>query len=185
MIFPEYDSIGLSDASITNNTSNNQYLILDTLIPVYKDKKWGAYNKEGTMILSLEWDEFGYNINNVEVDGAKKVVEPILAIERCNGVVVKKEDKYGLVSLSGRELVPVAVEAIYEIPNIEDEDSKYAMLYNGEELNVIERLIAAGLIEEADDGNEEIEDTMTNTTGDTLNEAMTENNILNNNTTIQ
>lgn len=52
------------------------------------------------------------------------------------------------MTLEGKELVQVLVDGIYAIRGIEDEDSKYFMLYNGEELNVIERLIKAGLIEE-------------------------------------
>ena len=160
VIFPEYDSIGLS--SNPRNTSKNKNLILDTLIPVCKDKKWGAFNKQGNLVLNIEYDAFGFDLTSIEIDGIKESVEPILAIERANGVVVKKGDKYGLFSMSGQELVPIAVDAIYAIPDVTDVDSKYFMLYYEDELNVIERLIIAGLIK--DTSNEETNEPTDNNT---------------------
>jgi len=145
VIFPEYDAIGVN-SNITNTSSNNS-LLLDTLIPVYKDNKCGAYDKQGNLILNLEFDSFGYASNSIEINGIKESVEPVLTIERCKGIVVKKGDKYGLISVDGKELVPVAVEGIYAIRG-EEEDEKYFMLYNGEEINLIQRLISAGLLEE-------------------------------------
>lgn len=148
VIYPQYDSIGVNSNS--ENDSKNKKLILDTLIPVCKDKKWGAYDKEGRLILNVEYDGLGYNLNSIEIDGIKEVVEPVLAIKRCNGVIVEKAKKFGLLSIEGKELVRIAVDGIYALNGIEDEDLKYFMLYNNEELNVIERLVKAGLIEEND-----------------------------------
>ncbi len=182
VIFPEYEAIGLNNSSITNE-SKNRKMLLDQLIPVYSGGKWGAYDVNGKMILSLEYDDFGYNLTSIEINGIKESVESLLSIKRCNGVVVKKANKYGLISTSGDSLVPIAVEAIYAITDTESNETKYYMLYNGEEMNVIERLIAAGLLEEEvteednnDDNtitdnnnivdNTETENTITNTTDD-------------------
>ena len=74
----------------------------------------------------------------------KKTIKPVLIIKECNGTVLKKDDKYGLLDIAGKELVPLKVDGIY---TLENEDTNYYMLYNGKELNVIERLIAVGLIE--------------------------------------
>ena len=145
-IYPEYDSIGINNSEFIS-TMNNKYLILDTLIPVYKGEKCGAYNKEGEMIFPLEYDGFGYELNNIEIDGKKNIVKPLLTIERCEGIVVKKNDKYGLIKVNGEELVPIAVDGIYQIEDVENEDEKYFMLYIGKKMNVIERLIIAGKIE--------------------------------------
>lgn len=146
VIFPEYDSIGLD-----KNWGDNKYLILDTLIPVYKNSKWGAFDKTGKLIYKIEYDGFGCNLTTAEIDGVKKVVNPLLSIDRCNGIVVKKLDKYGLLDTNGKELVPIAVTNIYEVQEAENEKSRYFMLYNGEELNVLERLIDAGLIKYEDE----------------------------------
>lgn len=165
IIYPEYDSIGLDSKNVTINTES-QYLILNTLIPVCKSNKWGAYNKEGELVLKVEYDGFGCNITTAEINGSKKAVLPVLTIERCNGVVVKKAEKYGLLDVNGKELVPIAVDSIYQLEGIEDEDKRYFMLYNNQEMNVIERLIVAGLIEknEQQTKNENSNNTTTNTT---------------------
>lgn len=170
IIFPEYDSIGLN-SNTTNNTSNNRKLILDTLIPVSKSGKWGAYNKEGKLVINLEYDDFGFELTSIEVDGIKEHVQPILTIKRANGVVVKKSNKYGLISLNGEELVPVEVDGIYEVRGIEDENLKYHMLYNGEEINLIERLIKAGKIDKTTTGA--VNNTITNTTQNIENNIVT------------
>jgi len=166
IVFPEYDSIGLNN----NITTDSQYLILDTLIPVCKNNKWGAFDKTtGKLVYQLEYDGFGCNITTVEVDEVKKAVSPVLSIERCKGVVVKKENKYGILDLSGKELVPIAVDSIYQIENVEDEDKRYFMVYNKEELNIIERLIKAGILEgtiQEEIKNEETNNTVTNNTID-------------------
>ena len=167
VIYPEYDSIGMNDNSLTNN----RFLLLNELIPVYKDKKWGAFNKNGKMIFNVEYDELGYSSTSIEINGIKEVVQPVLVIERANGVVVRKENQYGLLDMTGKELVRITVKGIYAREE-ENKEKKYFMLYNGEEMNVIERLIAAGKIEENPD-NEENNDTTDDTTNETVNDNQT------------
>lgn len=161
VIYPEYDSIGLNNSSVVDN----RYLLLDQLIPVCKDKKWGAFNVNGNLVLNVEYDELGYNSNSIEIGGVKEVVQPVVVIERTNGVIVKKVDKYGLLDVTGREMVPIAVEGIYAINGINTEE-KYFMLYNGEEINLIRRLIDVGLIKEKveETPSEDLE----NSTGNTI-----------------
>lgn len=145
IIYPEYDKIGIKN----NYIVNDKYLLLDTLIPVCKEEKWGAYDKQGRKVLDFEYDGFGYNSNSVEINGVKKSVQPVLEIERANGIVVEKEEKYGLIEPSGEMLVKVIVDSIYAINGVEDVDSKYYMLYKGNQLNIIEQLIEAGKIEKS------------------------------------
>lgn len=141
IVFPEYDAIGVK------NNNYTQYLILDTIIPVCKNNKWGAFDKNGNLVYKMEYDGFGCDITTVEIEGLKKNVKPVLYIERCKGIVVRKVDSYGLLDINGKELIPIAVSNIYGIEEFGSEDLKYFMLYNGTELNVIERLVKAGLIE--------------------------------------
>ena len=162
IVYPEYDSIGLNTKNQTTNVEN-QYLILDTLIPVCKNNQWGAFNKSGNMVIKIEYDGFGCNLNTIDVNGVKKAVNPVLTIEECNGVVLKKTEKYGIIDINGKELVPIAVDSIYEIENPKNENSKYYMLYNNEELNIIERLTKAGLIEDKNSNENNNNNTSTNT----------------------
>lgn len=173
IIYPEYDSIGIDSKSITTNTES-QYLLVNTLIPVCKGNKWGAFDKEGNLALKVEYDGFGCNATTVEVNGIKRAVLPVLTIERCNGIVVKKAEKYGLLDVKGKELVPIAVDSIYELEGIENEDERYFMLYNNQEMNVIERLIVAGLIEK-----KEQQTTNENSNNNTTNTAVGDNTVSN------
>lgn len=160
IIYPEYDSIGIDMKNLTINVES-QYLILDTLIPVCKNSKWGAFDKTGNMVIKVEYDGLGCNLTQVEINGTKKIVEPVFTIEECEGIVVKKNEKYGLKSLKGENLVSTSVDSIYKIEN-ENKEVEYYMIYNNKELNVIEQLIIAGLIKK-ENINEENNNNTTNT----------------------
>lgn len=145
----EFDEIGIT-AKESSGNEGKQYLILDSLVPVKKDNKWGAYDKEGKLVLKLEYDEFGCNVNTVKIGNNSKKVYPVLTIEKCKGIVVRKEKKYGLLDTNGKELVTISVDSIYE-----DGQGNYLMAYNEKELNIIDELVKAGIIkEEVDEKNE-------------------------------
>lgn len=168
IIYPEYDSIGLDTKNMTSNVENH-YLILDTLIPVCKDSKWGAFDKKGKLVYKLEYDGFGCNVTNVEINGTKKVVEPVLTIKDCDGLVVKQGEKYKLLDIKGKELISTAVDAIYIIKDSENGEYNYYMLYNNQELNIIEKLIEAELIEDPKQNEEKIENNITTNTNTVVN----------------
>lgn len=179
IIFPEYDSIGLN---LDKNTTNveNKYLILDTLIPVRKNEKWGAFNKEGTMVYKVEYDGIGCNLTTVEIDNSKKTVIPVLTIPDCEGVVVKKDEKYGALDLQGKNIIPIQVDSIYSVEN--EKETQYFMLYKGKELNIIEMLIEQGLLEDKNE-KEETNNPNNNTIVETNNviKVETSSNIVSNN----
>ena len=182
-IAPEYTNIGFNNADIENLSGKNHKLIFDTLIPVCKEEKWGAFNAEGELIIKIEYDKFGSTLTSVELNDTTKEVEPLLVIERCKGIVVNNGEKYGLIDINGKELVPVAADSIYSIKNVEDENKRYFMIHKNKEFNVIERLIAVGLLEE--EKKETEENSMINNTivtNQITNSTVTEN-IVNNVTT--
>lgn len=145
----QYDDIGLKN---TINT-DKQYFINNKFIPVLKNGKYGIFDITGKKILDTLYDGLGCNFTSVEINGEKKAVEPVLIIERCNGIVVKQNDKYGILTLDGKELVPIAVESVYSMKETNNEEEKYFMIYNGKEMNIIKRLIEVGLLKEEE--NEE------------------------------
>ena len=179
VIVPEYDDIGLNNIS-SDSIIDNKYFLLDKLIPVSKVNKWGAFDKNGKLVLKLEYDRFGCPVTSVEINDTEKAVEPVITIDRCKGIVVEKDKKYGVLDLSGKEMVPIAVENIYAIKNVEDEDSRYFMIYNGEELNVIERLIIAGFIEPKKEEKEEEKEENNIIENNIITVDITENNTVNN-----
>lgn len=173
IIYPEYDTIGLDTEKY--NMLDSKYVLLDTLIPVSKDGKYGAFDKKGNVVYKVEYDGFGCELTEVEIKGVKKVVDPVLYIKDCEGIVLKKDEKYGVKDITGKDLVPIAVDSIYSIKN---EEIEYFMIYKNEELNIIKRLIKAGLIKKT----EETEDnTLVN--NNTVNNNIS-NNITNNTNTI-
>lgn len=187
----EYDSVGLTNLSL-NSIIDNKYLIYDTLIPVCQNNKWGAFDKTGNLVLKLEYDGIGCTSTSIEINGVKKTVEPVFLIEECNGIVVEKNERYKLLDITGKELVSTAVEAIYTIENSSDQEYNYYMLYNNKELNIIEELIKAGIIEDPNENTQEekkseniIENnninTITNTTSAKNTTNTTNTNIINNN----
>lgn len=151
VIFPEFDTIGLDSTNILTN----KYIILDTLIPVRKGQKWGAYDKQGQKVIDIIYDGLGYDLKTIDINGTKEIVEPIVEIKRANGVVVKKDGKYGLLSVNGKQLIQIVADSIYGISNIVDEEEKYFMVYNGEKMNVVKELINQGLIEKKQEQKEE------------------------------
>lgn len=152
----EYDSIGLTNLS-AESIIDNKYYIYDTLIPVCQNNKWGAFDKTGNLVLKLEYDGIGCTSTSVEINEVKKTVEPVFLIEECNGIVVEKGEKYKLVDVTGKELISTAVDAIYIYEGSENEKYNYYMLYNNKQLNIIEELIKAGLIEDSEKEKEENE----------------------------
>lgn len=144
---PEYDKIGIDTANIAY-TVDSQYELLNTLIPVCKKGKWGLFNKSGQEVIKIEYDDIGCPLTTIKVKEEQKKVLPLVEIKECNGIVVKKDDKYGLINMIGKKLVPIAVDGIYAIKNEITDEVTYYMLYKNEELNVLERLRLAGLIED-------------------------------------
>lgn len=182
VISTEYDSVGLTNLS-SNSIIDNKYFVYNSLIPVCQNNKWGAFDKNGNLVLKLEYDGFGCSNTTIEVNGIKKSVEPVFLIERCNGIVVERNEKYKVIDVTGKELVSTAVDAIYMYEGLEDVKYNYYMLYNNKELNIIEELINAGLIEkdESEKKSKEEEDNnnvITVPTNNIDNSSNTENNVI-------
>lgn len=143
IVYPEYDKIGIDVTKYKN--VQNQYILLDEVIPVGKNGKYGLFNISGNKVLDVIYDGIGCELISVEINKIAKTVNPEVAIEECDGIIVKSGEKYGLFSKSGKEMVPTQVTAIYSINN--SGVSTYYMLYNDEEINLIQRLIEAKVIE--------------------------------------
>lgn len=143
ILYTEYDSIGIDN---TKYKIPNQYILLDRIIPVSRNKKYGAFDITGKKILDIVYDGIGYNKETAELKETTKTVNPVVAIEECKGIVVQNGELYGLYSIEGKEMVPARVNSIYSI-TLGGKDIYY-MIYNNEEINLIERLIKAGVIED-------------------------------------
>lgn len=132
-IDPIYDSITLL------NKKKNFYI-------VEENDKFGIVESGKNKVISTKYDEIGCNITSINNNGTKKNVNSVITIEECDGIVVKKGDKYGVIDFEEKIIVPFEVDSIYSIENAGK--IEYFMIYNGEELNIIDMLIEQGIIED-------------------------------------
>ena len=184
----EYDSIGVHLDAYINENSN--CYVLDKLIPVCKDGKWGAVDKNGRLVISMDYDGLGSakaitlddtsTNNNSDIKPTSSNLEkiPVLSIKECDGIVVKKNNKYGIVDAEGKLLVQIAVDDIYSLKKTDD-TLEYFMTYNGSDINIIDSLKAAGLVKEQTIEKENTEENKeTNNNNNNIANDITNNSII-------
>lgn len=158
-IYPEYNKIGVDINSFQYKDVKNGYILLDSLIPVQKEEKWGLFDKAGNKIVDFIYDDLGYVIND------SKKTNNLLIVPGYDVLVVKKEDKYNLISLRGKEVFNVFVDAIYT--TTESGENKYYMIYNGLTNDLLPYL--KSYITKTSSKTTEIKNTETNEINNTVN----------------
>ena len=124
VIHLEYDQIGVNADNFNSNGLENPYVLYEKCIPVYQNKKWGLYNINGQLILPIEYDSMGCLVGRNAAASASNV----LTISQYEAIVVGKEDKYAIVDTTGKEYVPMILNAVYfQVINGQD---KYSMTFN-------------------------------------------------------
>lgn len=121
-----------------------------------KDTKYGIIKADNTEVVKFKYDSIGCDMTSVELGGKTKVVTPVTTINECNGIVVKKNEKYGVIDIKENIIVPIEVDSIYSLKN-ENDKNEYFMIYNGEELNIIKMLIEQGIIPDSEKEKEKEE----------------------------
>ena len=190
IVHTEYTKIGVDNTKFTN--IQNQYILLNKVIPVEKDGKYGLFTTDGEKVLDVTYAGIGCDNKEVRMSESEeeKNVSPVVAIEECNGVVIKNGENYDLFLLDTKQLVSLKVSNIYSIK--EEGKTNYFMVYKEQEMNLIENLIKLGYIKESNVNVKENTDTeenknaLTNTTdsGNTTNETNSSNGIENVNTEV-
>ena len=180
VVYPEYDSIG-ADATKYKKLQN-QYVLLNKVIPVCKDKKYGLFDVTSKKVLDVSYERIGCELVSAEIDGVNKEINPAIAIEDCRAVVIKNNNDsgYSLFFVDEEKLTPLRVSAIYYLTS-EGKDTYY-MAYKGKQLDLIERLIEEGVIKrETVEENLKNENTtdLNNTTNNEINNTTTEQNSVN------
>lgn len=183
IIHNEYDAIGLETKNKNENENEkenekntfpdikNQYLLLDSIIPVQKDKKFGLFDIKGNKVLDVKYDGIGCELTTVELNGTTKSVSPLVEIEECSGIVVKNDKTYDLFLTKTKEMISLKVSSMYFIK--EGGNSVYYMIFKGQEMNLIENLTKLGYIKS------EKEEQNTNTNVETKNNTVVTNKIEN------
>ena len=133
IIHSEYDKIGIDptqfNKNIVNNRIENQYVLLKNIIPVYKNKKWGIFDKTGKLILPMEFDLLGY----INSDSNNPNVDNLFLLPEYKVIILGKEidrvKKYGIYDYQGNEILGLILDKAYSITN--NGQTKYYMESNG------------------------------------------------------
>ena len=128
-----FDEIGINVKNFESNNIKNKYLILDELIPVKRNGKWGLYDINGNQICKTEYDDLGCKVSS------NKNIKSVLVIPDYEIIIGRKEKGYYLISKSGIELGNgMAFEKVYL--ETELDETNYIVGRNGATAN-IEKII--------------------------------------------
>lgn len=124
----EYNEIGIDLTKFTNNDLNNRYIIYDSLIPVKKDKLWGFVDLNGKVVIKLEYDDLGCSSSNSSNN--------VLIVPELNAIVVKKDNKYGLITKKNLVLAKNIFSRVFK----EEVDGKeeYSVIKDNKKQNLID-----------------------------------------------
>ena len=153
IIHLDYERIGVDISQYRKNNIKNGYVLLDSLIPVQQDGKWGFFkietgkDAEGkkTIKSTLLSSGFSYEDIGCITKAGRNVVDPLMVIEDYGVIVVKKGSYYGFIDTSGTERLGMLFTDIYM--ETSSAQTNYYMIYwkDGKTYNVIESLEKAGI----------------------------------------
>lgn len=133
-----YDNIGIDISAFKENNVKSGYVLLNKLIPVQKEGMWAFFDLKGNQITDFEYDDIGCAIGN------SKNAYSLLQIEEYDVIIVKQNEKYNFMDISGNdEILPFVFDSIY-IKDIGGEKS-YKMIYNDKEYDVVKYLENRGV----------------------------------------
>lgn len=139
-IHPEYDEIGLDISEFLDNGIKNNYIILDKLIPVCQNKKWGFFDLTGKAITNLKYDTIGCKTTNTNN------AYSLLAIPSYDVIVVGQNNKYTFMDVSGNDKIltqNIIFDQIYM--QYSSGNSLYIMRYENRTFDAIEQFKRIGL----------------------------------------
>lgn len=108
-LYVEYDQIGIDTKLFPNDNIENSMLIYDNCIPVKRGEKWGIFNKEGELISDFNWDSLGYVVK----DNNQSTRDNLLLVNELDGIIVCRDEKYGVVDSNGDLVVACIFDKIY------------------------------------------------------------------------
>ena len=158
LMYLEYDQIGVDTTQFPSNDIKNKYILFNNAIPVMRDKKWGLYSIDGKEILPVEYESIGC----ISRTSSDRSLNNILVIPEIEGIVIGKEYEiennnkaiyYGVVSSTGKTLIPTGLETIYSV--ITSGQETYTMVYMGNSMDLIEYIKETGILEKENNPTEQ------------------------------
>ena len=145
IISPEYKQIGIDISKFTQNGIENQYVLLNKIIPVKNNQDlWGMFDIKGQLVKDFIFTGIGCSSSNLS-----KIANayPAVVIPSYQVIIVEKDKHYNIITTSGEELIPTYVlETIYLKTNTETGENTFYMAYNNNEkvMRVEEWLASTG-----------------------------------------
>jgi len=149
LVYAENDKIGLDEEYVSEFTLepiNNASLLFDKCIPVEKDGKVGLYNKDGNLILNINFDGLGYKSTSAsKTSGNEQSVLLIPSSVGINGIVINRDDTYGIFDVKSEKIIlPTSFEKIYAITQ-KGKTTYYMVDMSGTTYDLKEYLMQQGL----------------------------------------
>jgi len=126
IIQPEYSQIGFNVDKYVQNGVENQYVLLDEIIPIKNDENlWALYNIKGEKVTDFKYT--GIGCQNTPVTNSY----PALVIPSYKIIVVQKDKLYNLVDTNGEELISgYILGSVYFKSNTETGENQFFMTSN-------------------------------------------------------
>lgn len=134
VLYLEYDQIGINANQYMSNKIKNQYLLYNKCIPARKNETWEIFDKTGQKITKDTYSGLGCSIGNTT--NKDQASNSVLLIPQYEGIVVRKNNVYGLIDSDGKPLLPIALQSIYSITS--EGEETYYMVYNKQLMNIID-----------------------------------------------
>lgn len=142
IIAPDYKQIGINSQKYAPNGVENNYILLDEIIPVKNEKElWGFFNIKGEKIIDFQYSNVGCQSTPVSNS------YPVVVIPSHKVIVVEKDKGYNLITIEGKELVPgYILNSVYQKVNSATEQNEFFMTNNNntKSINVEDYLTQIG-----------------------------------------
>ena len=183
IIYPEYDDIGVNLQIFSNDSIENKYILYENCIPCMKkinnDKsEWYLFDINGNRLTSQTYDSIGY----IEGTTSNSKTKNLLLIPQIEGIVVGKNNLYGIIKSTGTQLLPIQVNKIYS-ESITGEITYYAE-YSGNRYNILKLPSVMKNASNSQQNQEQSENKQNdnNTNNNTVDNKNAQSNTTNNNT---
>lgn len=142
IIEPAYKQIGVNIEKYKQNGIENQYVLLDEIIPIKNSEDlWGLFNIKGEKLTEFEFTGIGCSLTQ------ESNSYPALLIPSYNILIVEKDKHYNLITTSGEQLIPSGIlDSVYMKSNTETGENSFFMTYNNNDkvISVEEWLASIG-----------------------------------------
>lgn len=134
-----YQQIGVDGNTFEQNALDNQYILLDNLIPVKRNNMWAFYDISGNPVTEFTFTGIGCSSSKVTNS------YPLVVIPSLGMIVVEKDKYYNLIDAQGKyKISTFALDSAYIIHDGATGKNTYYMTYNGNTDNIEERFKAQG-----------------------------------------